>query len=153
MSEELMVCHGAEVATVPVDRPFVIGRGSAADLRLADARVSRRHLMVRQTEHGWSVLDISANGTWLDGERVRRVDVCREVRLNLGAVNGPRITLIPGPPPSFPDYPLPVVPELLTVPTEITFSSPAIDLGQTRLLHDVAFRVPSQASWPARATT
>ena len=151
MSEELMICHGAEVAAVPVDRPFVIGRGSAADLRLSDARVSRRHLMVRQTEQGWSVLDISANGTWLDGHRVRRVDVTREVRLNLGAANGPRITLVPGPPPSFPDYPLPAVPEAPTLPTGITRPSSPVDIGQTRLLHRVASMVPSQPSWPTGA--
>jgi hypothetical protein len=66
--------------------------------------------MLRQTETGWTVLDVSANGTWLDGERVRQVDLDQEVRLNLGAANGPRITLTPGPPPSFPDYPLPRVP-------------------------------------------
>lgn len=105
-----MVCHGAQVAAVPADRPFVIGRGSGADLRLSDARVSRRHLMLRQTRTGWTVLDISANGTWLDGERVRQVDLDQEVRLNLGAANGPRITLTPGPPPSFPNYPLPRIP-------------------------------------------
>jgi len=112
MSEELMVRHGAHVTIVSAARPFVVGRGSGADLRLTDVRVSRRHLMVRQTAAGWSVVDMSANGTWLEGERVRSLDLLRETRLNLGATNGPRITLIPGTPQSIPDYPLPQVPEI-----------------------------------------
>ena len=98
MAEELTVWYGAEVTTAPADRAFVVGRGAGVDLRLADARVSRRHILVERSDTGWSVVDISANGTWVEGERVRRVDLRQATRLNLGAVDGPRIILVPGSP-------------------------------------------------------
>ncbi len=77
------------------DRPFVLGRSSACDLVLNDARVSRRHLMIEPSPDGWTAVDLSANGTWLGAERIQRVRIRDECRLRLGAVDGPEITISP----------------------------------------------------------
>jgi pSer/pThr/pTyr-binding forkhead associated (FHA) protein len=48
-----------------------IGRGFAADLRLEDQNVSRRHAIVHQRAGGSRILDDrSANGTYVNGRRV-----------------------------------------------------------------------------------
>ncbi|OHV48960.1 hypothetical protein BCD48_14050 [Pseudofrankia sp. BMG5.36] len=80
---------------MPPDRPFVIGRSNESDLTVRDGRVSRRHLMIEPSEGGWAAVDISTNGSWSEGHRMpRRVQLPRTVELNLGASDGPRITLV-----------------------------------------------------------
>ncbi len=71
----LRLVSGSHEATVPTGRPFVVGRGRTADLVLTDARVSREHLVIEPDAQGWTVRDVSSNGTWLGGQRVRRVAV------------------------------------------------------------------------------
>ncbi|WP_420497648.1 ATP-binding cassette domain-containing protein [Parafrankia soli] len=73
--------------------------------------MSRRHLMIEATIGGWTVRDISSNGTWQLGQRVRRIDILTdEVKLNLGAVTGPAVTLVP-----VAQQPMPVTPQPLPV--------------------------------------
>lgn len=58
---------------LPGDRPrFVVGRGSACDLVLADLTVSRVHAELRRDdEGGWMLVDLgSLNGTRLNGWRL-----------------------------------------------------------------------------------
>jgi adenylate cyclase len=57
---------------VPLQGPFTIGRGSASDLILKDARVSRGHALLRPLGRGnYFLLDLgSANGTFLNGRLV-----------------------------------------------------------------------------------
>jgi hypothetical protein len=67
-------------AYVDSGREFVIGRKAeptsdvSFDLSALGGYhlgLSRRHAMIRQTEHGYEVLDLgSVNGTWLDDERL-----------------------------------------------------------------------------------
>lgn len=97
--------------SVPLDprTPLAIGRDPACGLCLAEARgVSRRHALVRvsRTRAGqWLLCDQgSANGTWLEGARLKD---CRplsdgdEIRLGL---NGPVLQFRAGgsPPPAAP---------------------------------------------------
>jgi ABC-type multidrug transport system ATPase subunit/pSer/pThr/pTyr-binding forkhead associated (FHA) protein len=77
--------------TVSSDGPFVVGRGKACDLVLRDRQISRRHLVFQPTGSEWSVEDLSSYGTWVNGKRVQRVAVQGEVRLRLGAPDGPEI--------------------------------------------------------------
>lgn len=62
----------------PGDRRFeagsvVVGRGTASDLAIPDARLSRQHARLWQEGDGWSVEDLgSHNGTYLNGERLAR---------------------------------------------------------------------------------
>jgi hypothetical protein len=75
------------------DRPFVLGRAIACDLVIEDGRVSRRHLMLEPSPEGWTAVDISTNGTWLDGVRIQRKRISGECRFRLGAADGPEITI------------------------------------------------------------
>jgi two-component system cell cycle response regulator len=52
---------------------LTIGRGSAADFRLTDEGVSRRHALLMHTRGHYFIQDLdSSNGTFLEGRRVKR---------------------------------------------------------------------------------
>lgn len=63
---------GQALRKVPLQGPYTIGRGSASDLILKDARVSRAHALLRPLGRGnYFLLDLgSANGTFLNGKLV-----------------------------------------------------------------------------------
>jgi pSer/pThr/pTyr-binding forkhead associated (FHA) protein len=64
-----------------------IGRGLAADLRLDDASVSRRHAILVDHRSGVRVLDDrSSNGTFVNGRRVLRAELVSGDVLALGRV-------------------------------------------------------------------
>jgi hypothetical protein len=65
--------HGGTGHLIPLSRPIThIGRGLAADIRIADLRVSRRHAILAQRGDGIRVLDDrSSNGTFLNGRDVQ----------------------------------------------------------------------------------
>jgi hypothetical protein len=53
-----------------------IGRGLAADLRLDDASVSRRHAILVPRPSGARILDDrSANGTFVNGRRIQQAEL------------------------------------------------------------------------------
>jgi pSer/pThr/pTyr-binding forkhead associated (FHA) protein len=52
------------------ERGLVIGRASTCDVVLAGKGVSRRHAVVTAGPHGYTVVDESANGTYVNGTRV-----------------------------------------------------------------------------------
>jgi hypothetical protein len=58
---------------IPLSRPIThIGRGLAADIRIADLRVSRRHAILAQRADCARVLDDrSSNGTFVNGRSVQ----------------------------------------------------------------------------------
>lgn len=89
----LRVVSGSEEATVADGRTYVVGRSRDADIVIADGRVSRRHLLIEPAGGGWSVRDISSNGTWVAGERVHHVPVRGEVRFHLGTPTGPEVVI------------------------------------------------------------
>jgi serine/threonine protein kinase len=54
-----------------IEDQFVVGR--TGDLRLGDARVSRRHAIIKRQTRGFVVEDLkSANGTYLNGTKIDR---------------------------------------------------------------------------------
>jgi pSer/pThr/pTyr-binding forkhead associated (FHA) protein len=58
------------------EAPLHIGRGLAADLRLDDSSVSRRHAILVPRPAGARILDDrSANGTIVNGRRVQQADL------------------------------------------------------------------------------
>jgi pSer/pThr/pTyr-binding forkhead associated (FHA) protein len=64
-----------------------VGRGLAADLRLDDNSVSRRHAIVVPRPSGARILDDrSANGTLVNGRRVQQADLCDGDVIVLGRV-------------------------------------------------------------------
>ena len=57
-------------------RPLHIGRGLAADLRLDDSSVSRRHAILVPRPRGARILDDrSSNGTFVNGRRVQQSEL------------------------------------------------------------------------------
>ena len=55
------------------ERPLVVGRGAACDIRLADPSVSRRHALLEVRDGGVWVVDLdSSNGVYVNGRRVSR---------------------------------------------------------------------------------
>jgi len=56
--------------------PLRIGRGLAADLRLDDSSVSRRHAILVPRSRGARILDDrSSNGTFVNGRRVQQSEL------------------------------------------------------------------------------
>jgi len=83
-------------------REIVIGRRTGKTSKVSDALfdlapfggygqgVSRRHVVIQQTDHGYEVLDLgSVNGTWLNGERLvphKAYPLASGARLKLGSM-------------------------------------------------------------------
>ena len=62
-----------------------IGRASTSDIRLVDVKVSRDHCLIEQLEGHYIVVDLeSANGTIVNGERVRKTVLQDNDFLRLG---------------------------------------------------------------------
>ncbi|MCM3882592.1 FHA domain-containing protein, partial [Frankia sp. R82] len=100
MSTLRIIAPSGEAVLEP-ERDHVVGRGRDCDVVISDGRVSRRHLRLESTADGWLARDISSSGIWVDGSRAGVVPLRGgEVRLRLGAADGPSVTLIPPPPPA-----------------------------------------------------
>lgn len=71
----------------PITKPeVVLGRSREADLRLADANVSRKHAEIRRVGSAYWVADLgSTNGTLVNGKRVTRQQLEDGDRITLGA--------------------------------------------------------------------
>src|ERR1700730_10476177 len=67
--------------------PLHIGRGLAADLRLDESSVSRRHAILVPRPSGARILDDrSSNGTFVTGRRVQQAALCTGDVLVVGRV-------------------------------------------------------------------
>ena len=79
--------HQRSFSLDTADQRVRIGRGAAADLRLAwDREVSRIHAELERLGGGWALVDdgLSANGTFVNGERLlgrRRLSSGDEIRI------------------------------------------------------------------------
>jgi ABC-type multidrug transport system ATPase subunit/predicted component of type VI protein secretion system len=76
----------------------VIGRDLNADLRIADPRISRTHLILRFDQGRWLAIDNgSLNGTYVNGYRMPVIDIHDGQSINVGNPQGPRLTFAVGP--------------------------------------------------------
>ena len=84
----LQVQGPGETLLVRLEREVTrIGRGLAADLRLDENSVSRRHAMLVSDPAGARVLDDrSSNGTFVNGRRVEQAPLANGDELMLGRV-------------------------------------------------------------------
>ena len=83
----LVVIGGGEIGRQSlIGASLLIGRSSAAGLRLEQPAVSRRHARLERLPDGHvELVDLgSANGVWLNGERVQRAVLCDGDRLQVG---------------------------------------------------------------------
>ncbi len=77
---------------------MVIGRDVNADMRIADPRISRSHLILRFDRGRWLAIDNgSLNGTYLNGYRMPVIDIHDGQSINVGNPRGPRLTFAIGP--------------------------------------------------------
>ncbi len=80
---------------------YRIGRDPKADIVVADPRVSWQHAILERSAGGWQLEDgSSTNGTFVDGQRVRQVEITTNCAIRLGHPNdGPllRCTVIGAP--------------------------------------------------------
>jgi pSer/pThr/pTyr-binding forkhead associated (FHA) protein len=52
------------------ENPVAVGRGEAADVRVEDESLSRRHFLITREGVNYLLRDLdSRNGTWVDGRR------------------------------------------------------------------------------------
>jgi pSer/pThr/pTyr-binding forkhead associated (FHA) protein len=71
---------------------FHIGRDEECEVRVDDAKVSRRHVLVSCDRGYWSFQDLrSANGVFADGQRLEAGDIRRGLKITLGR-EGPALT-------------------------------------------------------------
>ena len=70
-------------------RPFHIGREHECDVRIEDAHVSRKHVMVSFEDGHWRLRDQqSGNGVFVNGRRVETAAIDKSLTIRLGA-DGP----------------------------------------------------------------
>jgi len=66
---------------------FDVGRDEQLEIPIQDPTVSRRHARLRQTEKGVLVMDLrSMNGTYVNGEKVKRHEAVKGDRVRFGEV-------------------------------------------------------------------
>ena len=90
---------GDEVRLLALDRPIThIGRGLIADVRLADAHVSRRHAILALRGEGARVLDDrSANGTFVNGRQITSAPLTNGDVLRFGRATMRYVEVAPQP--------------------------------------------------------
>jgi pSer/pThr/pTyr-binding forkhead associated (FHA) protein len=70
-----------------------IGRATDNQVVLFSAVVSRHHAQLRWQEvNGWQLINISANGTYVDGEAIKEIAVANGMVIRL-ATSGPKIQI------------------------------------------------------------
>jgi pSer/pThr/pTyr-binding forkhead associated (FHA) protein len=74
-------------------RSFHVGRDRDCDVRIEDARVSRKHLLVSFENGHWRFRDQqSGNGVFVNGRRVETASIDRSLTIRLGA-DGPLVVM------------------------------------------------------------
>ena len=69
-----------------------IGRSTNNDVILYSAVVSRHHLEIRRNNSEWEIVNLGANGTYLEGKRAERIPVVDDMIIRL-ASSGPQIKI------------------------------------------------------------
>ncbi|MDY0005018.1 MAG: FHA domain-containing protein [Polyangia bacterium] len=87
---KLMAVSGITAGTdvpLPFTDDFDLGRDQEMEISCMDPTVSRRHARLRLTEQGILVIDLrSMNGTYINGQRVKRQEAKKGDRLRFGEV-------------------------------------------------------------------
>jgi class 3 adenylate cyclase len=92
----LRIVNRGVVLTFAPGRPVTVGRAPDADVQIRHNKVSRRHLEVLSADDGWTIRDLdSANGTYVDGKRVRELVLSETTEVTLGGRSGPVVVLTP----------------------------------------------------------
>ena len=90
----LTIWHDGSQHTFAAGHDVVIGRDADADIRIADPRISRAHLILRFEQGKWLAIDNgSVNGTFVNGYRRPVIDIHDGQSINIGNAGGPQLTL------------------------------------------------------------
>lgn len=84
----LAVIAGSQAGAVfKINKPRVyLGRGTAVDIQIRDAEVSRRHAMIEIRDDEVTLIDLGAtNGCFVGGERVNRAILEHQMEFTLGS--------------------------------------------------------------------
>ncbi|MEC4805944.1 MAG: FHA domain-containing protein [Jaaginema sp. PMC 1079.18] len=76
--------------TFDTNKPIRIGRSTNNDVVLYSAVVSRHHVEIQPLEDGWELINLGANGTYVDGKRITKIPVTNGILMRL-ASSGPHI--------------------------------------------------------------
>ncbi|WP_156942806.1 FHA domain-containing protein, partial [Mycobacterium genavense] len=94
----LTIRHDGSQRTFAAGQEVIVGRDQHADLRIADPRISRAHLILRFDQGRWLAIDNgSLNGTYVNGYRMPVVDIHDGQSIHVGNPRGPRLTFAVGP--------------------------------------------------------
>jgi ABC transport system ATP-binding/permease protein len=94
----LTIWHNGSESTFTPGHDVIIGRDLRADVRIADPRISRAHLILRFDQGKWVAIDNgSVNGTFVNGYRMPVIDIHDGQSINVGNAGGPRLTFEVGP--------------------------------------------------------
>lgn len=69
-----------------------IGRSTDNEVILYSAVVSRHHVEIRRRDDRWEIVNLGANGTYLDGKRINKAPVVDGMIVRL-ASSGPQIQI------------------------------------------------------------
>ena len=94
----LTIWHNGSQQSFAPGHDVVVGRDLRADIRIADPRISRAHLILRFEQGKWVAIDNgSVNGTFVNGYRTPVIDIHDGQSINVGNAGGPRLTFEIGP--------------------------------------------------------
>ncbi|WP_297700038.1 FHA domain-containing protein [Mycobacterium sp.] len=94
----LTIRHDGSLRSFAAGREVVVGRDAQADVRIADPRISRAHLILRFDQGRWLAIDNgSLNGTYLNGYRMPVIDIHDGQSIHVGNPRGPHLTFAIGP--------------------------------------------------------
>lgn len=95
MAPPLVVWLGEAMFTFAPGRDVTVGRDADTDIRVdiaAKQAISRVHMVLHPDGTQWVAIDKSRNGIYVDGTRVSTVPIDDDVRITLGAPDGPPLT-------------------------------------------------------------
>ena len=78
--------------TFHTESSIKIGRSTNNEVVLYSAVVSRHHVEIRKTGQKWEVINLGANGTYIDGEKIEQTPVIDGMIVRL-ASSGPKILI------------------------------------------------------------
>ncbi len=89
----LTIWHEGSQHTFAAGQDVVIGRDVDADIRIADPRISRAHVILRFEQGKWLAIDNgSVNGTFVNGYRRPVIDIQDGQSINIGNAGGPQLS-------------------------------------------------------------
>ncbi|OBJ49399.1 FHA domain-containing protein [Mycobacterium sp. 1423905.2] len=90
----LQVCAAGRSWRTTADRAWTIGRASETDICLDNPRVSRHHAVLEPSPDGWTLVNRSSNGVFVDGRRVERLPISGAVQVLLGSASSGQLVEI-----------------------------------------------------------